>query len=88
MKKSASFLTKSQKRSITERFRTIEGLSVEKVALALEFGAISKREYEVVMNLKTHAASLLPPRKLIKTLNSLCDKGFLSTNSCMMPISI
>ena len=79
--------TKSQKRNITASYSRIEGLSEEKLALALEFGVISKKEYEVVMKIKTHAASLLPPRKLIRTLDSLCKKGILSTNSCTMPIS-
>ena len=87
MKKSISILPKSQKRNITASYSRIEGLSEEKIALALEFGVISKKEYEVVMNLKAHTASLLPPRKLIRTLDSLCKKGFLSTNSCTMPIS-
>ena len=86
MKKSISTLKSSQLRNIKGSYRKIEGLSEEKIALALEFGAISEKEYEVIMNLKIHAASLLPPRKLIRTLTSLCDKGFLSTNSCMTPI--
>jgi len=65
--------------------KKMELLSQEQLILAYETGVISKKEYQLLMDLKLKRASDLPPRTYLKTMNALCQKGFLSKSECVIP---
>ncbi len=73
------------KKIIAKSYDQLKNLSIDKLCLALEVGLISKNEYNLLMNLKSNTASYIPPRKLIKIFHTICDKGFLSDRSCIIP---
>lgn len=73
------------KRDLAESLRRVQNLSAVQLSLALELGILSKKEYRLAMDLKLNEPSLLPPKKLIKTLARLCDKGIISNRECVIP---
>ena len=73
------------KKIIGKSYDQLKNLSIDKLCLALEIDLISKKEFNLLMHLKSNTASYLTPKKLIKTFHTLCDKGFLSDRSCIIP---